>query len=104
GWKLTAQGAGCPPEGGGRPAFHFRPTLPLAPHWSHRLRWRRHLSACDFLCKNRHVVNFLIVSTRHNCRAGVQRKGWSTLRGLLWRTVRAVKSHPCATIRGTQVP
>jgi hypothetical protein len=57
--------------------------------------------------KNRHVVNFLIVSPRHNRRAGVQRKGWSTLRGLLWRTVRAVKPHPCATIGedpGSMVP
>ena len=43
-----------------------------------------------------HVVNFLIVSSRHNSPAGVQRQGWSTLRGLLWRTVRAVKPHPCA--------
>jgi hypothetical protein len=100
GWKLTAQGAGCPPEGGGRPAFHFRPTL--------NLPTRSPLVAPPALdsappCMRlplQKFVNFLIVSARHICRAGVQRKGWSTSRGLLWRTVRAVTPHPCATMGG----
>jgi len=77
-----------------------RPPLPLDQHRRRRLRGPCSSMRLSFLKKNHHVVNFLIVSSRHNCHAGVQRKGWSTLRGLLWRTVRAVKPHPCATKGG----